>query len=32
MAGLDLPITIMQHHYVVTDAVPEFDGMEHEFR
>ncbi|MEO3416859.1 FAD-dependent oxidoreductase [Roseovarius sp. CAU 1744] len=30
MAGLDLPITTMLHHYVVTDAVPEFDGMEHE--
>lgn len=27
MAGLDLPITTMLHHYVVTDAVPEFDGM-----
>ncbi|MEM8796429.1 MAG: FAD-dependent oxidoreductase [Pseudomonadota bacterium] len=30
MAGLDLPITTMLHHYVVTDAVPEFDGMSHE--
>ena len=30
MAGLDLPITIMLHHYVVTDAVPEFAAMEHE--
>ena len=30
MAGLDLPITTMQHHYVVTDAVPEFDHMDHE--
>ncbi|WP_299848298.1 FAD-dependent oxidoreductase [uncultured Roseovarius sp.] len=30
MAGLDLPITTMLHHYVVTDAVPEFEGMEHE--
>ena len=30
MAGLDLPITTMLHHYVVTDAVPEFDAMDHE--
>ncbi|MBI1386725.1 MAG: FAD-dependent oxidoreductase [Rhizobiales bacterium] len=28
--GLDLPITPMQHHYVVTDAVPEFAEMDHE--
>ena len=30
MAGLDLPITTMLHHYVVTDDVPEFDQMGHE--
>ncbi len=30
MAGLVLPITTMLHHYVVTDPVPEFDGMDHE--
>ncbi|MEM9497129.1 MAG: FAD-dependent oxidoreductase [Pseudomonadota bacterium] len=30
MVGLDLPITTMLHHYVVTDAVPEFDAMDHE--
>lgn len=30
MAGLDLPITTMLHHYVVTDAVPEFKDMAHE--
>ncbi|MEM8838987.1 MAG: FAD-dependent oxidoreductase [Pseudomonadota bacterium] len=30
MAGLDLPITTMLHHYVVTDQVPEFDAMSHE--
>lgn len=30
LAGLDLPITTMLHHYVVTDAVPEFEDMEHE--
>lgn len=29
-SGLDLPIVPMQHHYAVTDDVPEFDGMEHE--
>ncbi len=30
MVGLDLPITTMLHHYVVTDAVPEFAAMDHE--
>jgi len=30
MTGLDLPITTMLHHYVVTDAVPEFAAMDHE--
>ncbi len=30
LSGLDLPITPMQHHYVVTDPVPEFVGMTHE--
>ncbi|MCP5083437.1 MAG: FAD-dependent oxidoreductase [Alphaproteobacteria bacterium] len=29
-AGLDLPITTMQHHYVITDDVPEFEAMDHE--
>ncbi|MEZ5831961.1 MAG: FAD-dependent oxidoreductase [Dongiaceae bacterium] len=29
-SGLDLPIVTMQHHYVVTDAVPEFTEMDHE--
>ncbi|NOD64837.1 MULTISPECIES: FAD-dependent oxidoreductase [unclassified Ruegeria] len=29
-SGLDLPIVPMQHHYVVTDAVPEFEAMGHE--
>ncbi len=28
--GLDLPIVPMQHHYVVTDAVPAFAEMGHE--
>ncbi|MEM8689734.1 MAG: FAD-dependent oxidoreductase [Pseudomonadota bacterium] len=30
MSGLDLPITTLQHHYVITDDVPEFAGMGHE--
>ena len=30
LTGLDLPITTMQHHYVITDAVPEFADMDHE--
>ena len=29
-SGLDLPITTMQHHYVVTDPVPELDQLDHE--
>ncbi len=28
--GLDLPIVPMQHHYVVTDDVPQFAAMDHE--
>ncbi len=28
--GLDLPIVPMQHHYAITDTVPEFAAMEHE--
>ena len=28
--GLDLPIVPFQHHYVITDAVPEFEAMGHE--
>ena len=28
--GLDLPIVPMQHHYAITDAVPEFEAMTHE--
>jgi len=27
-SGLDLPITNMTHHYVVTDTVPEFENLE----
>ncbi|MEM7379418.1 MAG: FAD-dependent oxidoreductase, partial [Pseudomonadota bacterium] len=30
MAGLDLPITTLQHHYVITDAVPELAALGHE--
>jgi dimethylglycine dehydrogenase len=30
MSGLELPITPMQHHYLVTEPVPEFEGMGHE--
>lgn len=29
-SGLDLPIVPMQHHYAVTDDVPEFASMAHE--
>ena len=29
-SGLELPITPMQHHYVVTEPVPEFAAMGHE--
>ncbi|MGI9407329.1 MAG: GcvT family protein [Hyphomicrobiaceae bacterium] len=28
--GLDLPVVPMQHHYAVTENVPEFAGMDHE--
>lgn len=28
--GLELPVTNMLHHYVVTEPVPEFDGLERE--
>jgi len=26
MVGIDVPITNMEHHYVVTEAIPEFQG------
>lgn len=29
-SGLDLPVTTMHHHYIVTDDLPEFAGMDHE--
>ncbi|MEM8497781.1 MAG: FAD-dependent oxidoreductase [Pseudomonadota bacterium] len=29
-SGLDLPITTLQHHYVITDTVPELATMSHE--
>ncbi|MCP4328213.1 MAG: FAD-dependent oxidoreductase [Alphaproteobacteria bacterium] len=28
--GLNLPITCMTHHYLVTDTVTEFEGLDHE--
>jgi len=28
--GLDVPITTMTHHYLVTDRVPEFEGLQTE--
>ncbi len=30
MAGVDLPIVPLEHHYLVTDAVPELAGLERE--
>jgi len=29
-SGLNLPITTIQHHYLITDNVPEFENLEHE--
>ena len=29
-SGLNLPITTIQHHYIVTEDVPEFEDMDHE--
>jgi dimethylglycine dehydrogenase len=29
-SGLDLPMTSMTHHYLVTDSVPEFEALEQE--
>ena len=29
-SGLDLPITCMTHHYLVTETVPEFVALDHE--
>ncbi|SHJ71185.1 FAD dependent oxidoreductase [Shimia gijangensis] len=31
MAGVDLPVTPMEHHYLVTDTVPSITAMSHEF-
>ena len=28
--GLDLPVTCMTHHYLVTEPVPEFEGLDRE--
>ncbi len=30
MAGVDLPVTPMQHHYLVTEAIPEVEAMDRE--
>ena len=30
MAGVDLPVTPMQHHYLVTESIPEVEAMDHE--
>lgn len=30
MAGIDLPVTPMEHHYLVTETIPEVAAMNHE--
>lgn len=30
MVGLELPVLAMEHHYIVTEAVPELEGLEKE--
>lgn len=30
MAGIDLPVTPMEHHYLVTDTIPEIAALDHE--
>jgi dimethylglycine dehydrogenase len=30
MVGLELPVLAMEHHYIVTDAVPELNGLDKE--
>jgi dimethylglycine dehydrogenase len=30
MVGLDLPVLAMEHHYLVTEALPELEGLERE--
>ncbi|SDF97264.1 GcvT family protein [Thalassobaculum litoreum] len=30
MAGVDLPVTPMEHHYLVTEPIPELEGRERE--
>jgi dimethylglycine dehydrogenase len=30
MVGLELPVLAMEHHYIVTEAIPELDGLERE--
>ncbi|GLS21943.1 glycine cleavage system protein T [Labrys miyagiensis] len=30
MVGIELPVLAMEHHYIVTDAIPELEGLERE--
>ena len=30
MAGVDLPVTPMEHHYLVTESIPEIAAMDRE--
>ncbi|WFS25594.1 GcvT family protein [Rhizobium rhododendri] len=30
MAGIDLPVTPMEHHYLVTESIPEIAALDHE--
>src|SRR5689334_18321488 len=30
MVGIELPVLAMEHHYIVTEAIPELDGLERE--
>lgn len=30
MVGVDLPVTPMQHHYLITESIPELEALDHE--
>jgi dimethylglycine dehydrogenase len=30
MVGIELPVLAMEHHYLLTEAIPEFDGLDRE--
>ena len=30
MVGIELPVLAMEHHYLLTEAIPEFDGLDKE--